>query len=624
MSRVRLNFKDLALFEDEDWGSVRMAMYATVRDSGGTTVATFQWNNAGNEVDEVATYPLDNDPANDHVVDFDLNTWATLQVRAFTHDDDAWPNAGNYENDLGNASVVFDPAVPSTLGELTLGPTTTDENDTGYRVDVAASLVAEPVAADVRIALKNLVLYEDEDWGSVHMAIYVHATGPGIDQEIFRWNNGGGEVDEVATYGLNAGGGPSTVRFRVNGPTQIWVEGWTHDDDSWPNGGNFENNLGRASITIDPADPATLGQRRIGPTVTDEDDQGYEINVGVEALPAGPSLAVMGLEVTQAIQHYASNLGPDNSVPLVARKRTMVRVYVDSGLDPAAAGGGVAPGVTGTLTLSGDATATLAPEATMVAKPAATGQRANRADSLNFIVPPEQATGTVTMTAQVTDGTSTSNPAAVTVRFRPVGRRDILMVRIASGAIPAPSEGEYFTAVNRLPLVYPIPTDPGEAITYWILPGSETITNSHNLMNDDGMGDLLDDLEDIQEESADYKKCYGLLKRGVGMARTGIARAWDNVALGWPLIMESVAHELGHVYGLDHAPCGGPDDPDDDYVPSDGSIGDVGIDPASLPAVAAFAASTGDIMSYCGNEGQPYEAEWIGAYDWGKLFEEFT
>src|SRR5439155_16406892 len=330
----------------------------------------------------------------------DLNSWATLQVRAFTHDDDAWPTAGNHENDLGSASVVFDPAVASTLGQLALGPTTTDEDDTGYSVDVDASVVAAPIAADVRIQLKNLVLYEDEDWGSVRMAIYVHATGPGIDQEIFRWNNGGSEVDEVATYGLNAGGSPSTVRFRVNGPTQVWVEGWTHDDDAWPNGGDFENNLGRASITIDPADPATLGQRRIGPTITDEDDQGYEINVGVEALPIGPSLAITGIEVTQAIQHYASNLGPDNSVRLVARKQAMVRVYVDSGLDPAAAGGGVAAGVTGTVTMTGDANGVLAPEAILTAKPAATANRANRVDSLNFILPPERASGTVTLTAQ--------------------------------------------------------------------------------------------------------------------------------------------------------------------------------------------------------------------------------
>ena len=109
------------------------------------------------------------------------------------------------------------------------------------------------------------------------------------------------------------------------------------------------------------------------------------------------------------------------------------------------------------------------------------------------------------------------------------------------------------------------------------------------------------------------------------MNRTGMARPWDNVAMGWPLIMESIAHELGHVYGLDHAPCGGPDDTDDDYVPSDGSIGDVGIDPSSGPAVTAFPASTGDIMSYCGDLGSTtYESEWISAYDWEKLLEEFT
>src|SRR6266446_6232938 len=70
MPRTRIDFRSLALFEDEEGGSTNMALYATVKDSGGTTIGQFQWNNAGNQVDEVNTYPLNNDPGNLSVIDF--------------------------------------------------------------------------------------------------------------------------------------------------------------------------------------------------------------------------------------------------------------------------------------------------------------------------------------------------------------------------------------------------------------------------------------------------------------------------------------------------------------------------------------------------------------------------
>jgi len=52
MALVRLNFRNLTLFEDEESGDTHVAMYATVRDNVGGVVATFRWNNAGNKVNE--------------------------------------------------------------------------------------------------------------------------------------------------------------------------------------------------------------------------------------------------------------------------------------------------------------------------------------------------------------------------------------------------------------------------------------------------------------------------------------------------------------------------------------------------------------------------------------------
>ncbi len=622
MPRTRVDFRSLTLFEDEESGSTHMAMYATVRDNNGTTIAQFKWNNAGNEVNETNTYPLNNDPSNISTVDFGLDAAGSITVEGYADDDQDWPTAGSNENALGNATIAFDPRVPATLGSWIIGPTQTDNANTGYLVNADLSVVADQTAANVRLKFENLVLFEDEESGDTHMAIYVRAKGPGIDKEIFRWNNGGNKVNEVNSYGLDNSPDPAELTLLVTGPTAIIVEGYADDDQDWPNAGSNENALGDAMVVVDPSDPASAGQRQLGPTITDNGNQGYVLNFSIDILPATPQpdLSIVGIEVTQAIQHFHSTLGQDNSVPLVAKKVTLVRTYIDSGIDPSVNNGQV-PGVTGTLQATGDATFTIAPIAPMTAQPIASVDPTKFTDTLNFIIPADKAIGTLNLVVQATVGANVSNPEQATIAFSPVIQRNILMVRVQTSSTSAPTRAQYFAAVNRLPLIYPIPTDPAEAIQYWVLPGSEElVTANHDLTTQSGMDDFLDDLEDIQEDSADYKKLYGLVSQSFPLNRTGDSRPGDNVAFGWPLIMESIGHELGHCYGLDHAPCGNPDDPDDDFVPPNGQVGEVGIDPVGQ---VAFQPTVGDIMSYCGNQSPPYEGEWISAYHWTKLFNRF-
>jgi hypothetical protein len=621
MTRVRFVFDTLSLFEDEEAGDTHLAVYASLKAADGAELATFRWNNLGTKVDEVATYALGVDPGIPNVVDVELDGIATLTVSGFTDDDNPWADEGSHENALGSASVVVDSRVPATLGDLLIGPTQTDNNNTGFDVAVQARIIAEPVRAQVRLTFEQLLLLEDEEAGDTHLAVYVRALalaqgGVGaIDRGLLRWNNAGGKVNEINSYPMSAGGVVTTVDLTVGGPTQIWVAGFTDDDNAWPDAGSHENALGQATLVIDPTDPDTLGTRRLGPTTTDNGNQGFFITMTSEVLPpdATPDLEVTGVEVTQAIQHFGSALGPDNSLPLIAGKTTLVRVYLDSGIDPSE-GGGTVPGVTGTLTLNNGAFST-GPKAPIIAKPIAQVDRNQITDTLNFIIPAAQATGKATMLVQATVGGSVSNPVELLLEFSPSPRLDILMVRVRSGSIGPPTRLDYFAAVNRLPLIYPI-ADNG-ALQFWVVPGSEVVTNTHDLATDDGMSDFLDDLEDIQEESADFKKLYALVPNNVPMARFGKSRPGDNVALGWSFVMESVGHELGHVYGLDHAPCGGPDDPDEDFVPPDGSIGDVGVDPDTL---VTFPASTSDFMSYCGDRGaSTYENQWVSGYHWAKL-----
>lgn len=623
MARTRVTFNTLTLIEDEDAGSTNIGVYATVKDGGSATLGQFQWNNRGIQVDEVRSFPLTSDLGHPPYFDFELDSPGTLTIRAFASDD-AWPDPGNKENDLGTLTATFDPRVPASLGSFVLGPSQTDNGNAGYIVNCDVATIPQAPVQRARLEFKNLVLFQDEEGGSTNMAIYTRAKGPGIDQELFRWNNAGNKVDEVASYALDNAPTPVTLDLLLRGPTMIHVDGYAQDGSAWPSPTDQENWLGAASIVIDPAITDTEGERQIGATTTDSGNTGYLVNLTVDFLPANPApdLSIVGVEVTQAIQHFQSALGADNSVPLIDSRDTLVRCYLDSGIDPSINGGKV-DNVTGALSVSGDASFTVAPLAPMTAQPSGNVNRATLTDTLNFVIPKEKAHGTLTLTAEATVGADVSNPVAVAASFKAVKKRQILMVRVSNGVVVAPTRSQYFSAVNLLPLIYPLPTDPAVAIDYAIIPGSETVTvGANQLATDDGMGNLLDTLEDIQEDSGDDNwKAYGLVPGAVNMARFGTSRPGDNVALGWSFIMESVGHELGHVYGLSHAPCGNPDDPDSNFVPPSGLVGEVGVD---IAAKLAFPATAADIMSYCGDRGATtFEGSWISAYDYAKLFNRF-
>lgn len=77
---------------------------------------------------------------------------------------------------------------------------------------------------------------------------------------------------------------------------------------------------------------------------------------------------------------------------------------------------------------------------------------------------------------------------------------------------------------------------------------------------------------------------------------------WDYLPSGSAV----VAHELGHNWGRNHAPCGSPAGLDTSYPYPDGSTGVYGLDVA---AQSLKPPSTRDIMGYC-------DPKWIGDYSY--------
>jgi hypothetical protein len=85
------------------------------------------------------------------------------------------------------------------------------------------------------------------------------------------------------------------------------------------------------------------------------------------------------------------------------------------------------------------------------------------------------------------------------------------------------------------------------------------------------------------------------------------AGSGHRAALGWDYIPSGsvvAAHELGHSWARNHAPCGGPAGVDPGYPRSDGRTGSYGMD---VTTKKLESDTLGDIMGYC-------DPKWISDY----------
>lgn len=353
-----------------------------------------------------------------------------------------------------------------------------------------------------------------------------------------------------------------------------------------------------------------------------------------------PAVRIAQVEVVQAIQTAA------NTVPLTARKRTVVRVSVDSGLTDGfdfGAGPNTLPGVTGALTLWNGSTpiASASPfnlSGVVVARPIAQVSRANINHTLNFELPWPVLTGTVSVGVHVW----TKNPAvgsgagwsdqnqATVANFQPRPKRDIVRVLIAAAGFLAPTAAAFEASLQGSRTRYPIAED---GFIIHLAPGNEVITTTRNLTstanNNEGWRDLLEDLDDLADDYDNHIKFIwaGLVPNSPTYALNGLANSENE--RWWPLedddkrmlartgLAGTFAHEMGHTFGFGHAACClPPGEAPDSRVP--GSTEDVGLDVATQTVIPA---ANGELMSYCGDTSRcPGATRWPSIAFWNVMF----
>ncbi len=361
-----------------------------------------------------------------------------------------------------------------------------------------------------------------------------------------------------------------------------------------------------------------------------------------------------GIEVTQGIQYYkaerhltdANDRGEDNSVRLVANKPAWVRVYVRTGLL------GSDTVITGELQVEYQALPFLwFPAGTFSPQPAGAvvttqrdpdyaTERSTLGATLNFILPQETMWGRLRLRAKIwPQGGDANAPVATHEVILDVTLKQTLSLRgilISYNGpdptvnpanpptinLPAPTVADLqatapwtlttnpveaqgvFASAGTLNWGTPltgVATNPGGCSIQWI---SLNAAVAQVMANDGNRTDVI---------------YYGLLPTGTPIANVGGCES-SGVSTGPNGVQVTMAHEVGHGAGLNHAPCNTPGDPNyPAYEPYDpvnnptASLGEYGLD---INDGTIHPPAEKDYMSYCG----PFAwVNWISLYHHSRL-----
>jgi hypothetical protein len=118
---------------------------------------------------------------------------------------------------------------------------------------------------------------------------------------------------------------------------------------------------------------------------------------------------------------------------------------------------------------------------------------------------------------------------------------------------------------------------------------------------------ILSEINALRTTDGSSRYYYGVVHATYTSGIAGIGYVGAPSALGWDYLPSGsgvAAHEWGHNWGRNHAPCGGASNPDAGFPQADGSIGVYGLDVGSQTLMPP---SDKDLMGYC-------SPEWISDY----------
>jgi hypothetical protein len=347
------------------------------------------------------------------------------------------------------------------------------------------------------------------------------------------------------------------------------------------NGSTYGASVSRSSVTIVGGSTAT-------------------VSVTYTAVGVTPTLdlRIDGLYITQSTQTLAGD------VPLVAGRDGFLRVFVVANERNA-----VRPAVRVTLQGAGNRTLNIAGGNGQTPTEV---QEGTLESSWNMRIPGELIQPGLSVVAEIDPGKTIAEsnegnnrfPAAarksLSVQSVPVAR--IRFVSVQHGSMPAGSVPAMDKLTQLARRMHPL-NDVEVDVRPGVFTSALALTTDFRTW-EQVVGDL--DALRLTDPDGANRIYFGLAKLNygrndglVGIAFQGEPQA--TTALGWddPAdVSRVVSHELGHIWGRRHAPCGGPPPGTVDglYPYPDGQIGVSGLD---VPALAFKPATSHDIMGYC-------------------------
>jgi len=302
------------------------------------------------------------------------------------------------------------------------------------------------------------------------------------------------------------------------------------------------------------------------------------------------NLGILGIEVTQAIQRFDwNNPGQNNSVRLVSRKRTLVRVYLESGMNNGfnfGKGANNLPDVTGHLKLTypnGNTTTinnVLNPGGKITVLQKQNVDREELDHSLNFELPITNLHGDCTIEAEVSTNFISNNQTvskSTNVTFLEKNQLTLRRIHVNDtiNGIAAPNLNDFSNTIYGARKRVPV----GEAgITVKGALGYTSIDteSDEDLTTRDGFRNLLSRIDDIADEfNTENEIWVGLVPNDSSYSINGIATSGSSNPrmVTRNGLRATFTHELGHTVGIGHSSSAseyvGPDVPSEDDVEID-------------------------------------------------------
>jgi hypothetical protein len=332
---------------------------------------------------------------------------------------------------------------------------------------------------------------------------------------------------------------------------------------------------------------------------------GASASVGyTQAASAGVNLRIDGMYLTQSIQTYTG------AVPLVKDRDGFLRVFVTATQTNLSA-----PSVRVRFAVSGVPTKDTILAANGLSVPLSPDEGSLGA-SWNMPVPGALIQPNLTILAEVdpanivaetneADNAFPTGGTPLALDVRPTSTFAVRFVQVRQNAnglegdVTDANMGGYLTATMRM---HPLASYAAALRPTKLMTDAPAVQANGSA----AWTQILNELKAARTSDGDSRYYYGVVKPSYSSGIAGIGYVGLPVAIGWDKsgADQVAAHEWGHNWGRQHAPCGDAGNPDVNYPYANGIIGAYGFDVATQ---SLKPPTYSDLMGYCNNE-------WISDY----------